>query len=260
MNILKLAAAAAALGLSTQAGAQIVFYEHDDFHGRNFTAEGTVGNFDRYGFNDRASSVVVLRDRWEVCSEAGFRGNCVVLRPGRYPSMNAFGLNDRISSVRPIERAAMVEERRYAPPPPMPVYDNYRRPNERIYDAQVTSVRAVYAADGGQRCWVERDRVVGDNIGGAIVGGLIGGVLGHQVGSGRGNDVATATGAIGGAAIGSRAGGGSRDVQRCENVPTSSRVDHYEVTYNFRGQEHFMQTTVPPGPTIAVNEVGEPRG
>jgi hypothetical protein len=29
------------------------------------------------------------------------------------------------------------------------VYDNYRRPNERIYDAQVTSVRAVYAADGG---------------------------------------------------------------------------------------------------------------
>jgi uncharacterized protein YcfJ len=102
--------------------------------------------------------------------------------------------------------------------------------------------------------------VTGNNIGGAIVGGLIGGVLGHQVGGGRGNDVATAAGAIGGAAIGSRAGGGSRDVQRCENVPTSSRVDHYEVTYNFRGQEHFMQTTVPPGPTVAVNEVGEPRG
>jgi len=43
-------------------------------------------------------------------------------------------------------------------------------------------------------------------------------------------------------------------------VPTSGRVDHYEVTYNFRGQEHYIQTTVPPGPTIAVNEVGEPRG
>ena len=147
MNTLKLAVAAAALGLSTQAGAQIVFYEHDGFNGRNFTAEGPVGNFERFGFNDRASSVVVLRERWEVCSEAGFGGNCVVLRPGRYPSMNAFGLNDRISSVRPIERTVSIEERRYAPPPPMPVYDNYRRPNERIYDAQVTSVRAVYAAD-----------------------------------------------------------------------------------------------------------------
>jgi len=261
MNILKIAAAAAVLGFSAQAGAQVVFYEHDNFNGRNFTAEGAVGNFQRFGFNDRASSVVVLRDRWEICSEAGFGGDCVVLRPGRYPSMNNFGLNDRISSVRPVGRAVQVEERRYAPPPPMPVYDNYRRPGERLYDANVTAVRAVYVADGGQqRCWVERDRVTGDNIGGAIVGGLIGGVLGHQIGSGRGNDVATAAGAIGGAAIGSRAGGGGRDVQRCENVPTSSRVDHYEVTYNFRGREHFIQTTVPPGPTIAVNELGEPRG
>jgi uncharacterized protein YcfJ len=34
------------------------------------------------------------------------------------------------------------------------------------------------------------------------VGGIIGGVLGHQVGSGRGNDVATAAGAIGGAVAG----------------------------------------------------------
>ena len=260
MNTLKLAVAAAALGFAGNAAAQVVFYEHDDFRGRQFTAEGTMPNFQGSGFNDRASSVTVLRGRWEVCSEAGFRGDCVVLRPGRYPSMNAFGLNDRISSVRPIGQQAVIEERRYAPPPPQPVYDNYRRPGERIYDANVTSVRAVYAADGGQRCWVERERVVGDNLGGAIVGGLIGGVLGHQVGSGRGNDVATAAGAIGGAAIGSRAGGGSRDVQRCENVPTSGRVDHYDVTYDFRGRQHYVQTTVAPGPTIAVNELGEPRG
>jgi outer membrane lipoprotein SlyB len=261
MKILKFAVVAAALGFAGNAAAQVVFYEHDGFTGRQFTAEGSVGNFDRYGFNDRASSVVVLRDRWEVCTDAGFNGNCVVLRPGRYPSMSAFGLNDRISSVRPVGRAVQVEERRYAPPPPMPVYDNYRRSGERLYDANVTSVRAVYVADGGQqRCWVDRDRVVGDNIGGAIVGGLLGGVIGHQIGGGRGNDVATAGGALAGAAIGSRASGGSRDVQRCENVPTSGRIDHYDVTYDFRGVEHFMQTTVPPGPTVVVNEQGEPRG
>ena len=260
MNILKLAVASAALGFAANASAQIVFYEHDNFNGRQFTADNSVGNFQRFGFNDRASSVVVVRDRWEVCTDAGFGGQCAVLRPGRYHSMSAFGLNDRISSVRPIDHTVRVEDRRYAPGPAVPVYDNYRRPGERIYDAQVTSVRAVYTADGGQRCWVERDRVVGNNIGGAIVGGLIGGVLGHQVGSGRGNDLATAAGAIGGAAIGSRAGSGGRAYERCENVPTSGRVNHYEVTYNFRGNDHFIQTTVPPGPTIAVNEYGEPRG
>jgi hypothetical protein len=32
------------------------------------------------------------------------------------------------------------------------------------------------------------------------------------------------------------------------------------VTYAFRGVEHRMQTTVPPGPTVTVNEQGEPRG
>jgi hypothetical protein len=31
------------------------------------------------------------------------------------------------------------------------------------------------------------------------------------------------------------------------------------VTYNFRGYEHRVQTTTPPGPTILVNENGEPR-
>ena len=37
---------------------------------------------------------------------------------------------------------------------------------------------------------------------GAILGAIIGGVIGHQFGGGRGNDVATVAGALGGAAIG----------------------------------------------------------
>jgi outer membrane lipoprotein SlyB len=38
--------------------------------------------------------------------------------------------------------------------------------------------------------------------GGAVLGAVLGGVIGHQVGSGRGNDVATGLGAIGGAVAG----------------------------------------------------------
>jgi outer membrane lipoprotein SlyB len=37
---------------------------------------------------------------------------------------------------------------------------------------------------------------------GAVAGGVIGGVLGHQVGGGRGKDVATAVGVVGGAVAG----------------------------------------------------------
>lgn len=255
----------AGLAVSAQAGAQVTFYENDGFQGRSFTTQKTVSNFESFGFNDRASSVVVSRDRWEVCNDARFEGRCIVLRPGNYPSLASMGLNDRISSVRNVSRDMQVNEDRYAPAP-LVTYDARRRGKERIYQADVTSVRAV-VGPAEQRCWVEREQVSqrGEpNIGGAIAGAVIGGILGHQVGSGRGNDVATVGGAVAGGAIGANVGRGGgqssgRDVQRCETVASNARPDHWEVTYSFRGREHHVQMTNPPGTTINVNEQGEPR-
>ncbi len=264
MNIpIRTAIATACLALATPALADAILYEHDGFAGRNFSTTGKVGNFERSGFNDRASSVVVVGDRWEACEHANFAGRCVVLRPGRYASLEAMGMNDRISSVRPVATNARVDDRRFAPEP-VPVYDNRRRSSERVYEANVTSVRAVVGAPE-QRCWIEHQPGTrGEaNLGGAIVGALIGGVLGHQVGSGRGNDLATAGGAVAGAVVGSGVGrDGSqrgRDVQRCENVAAPGRTEYWDVTYEFRGVSHRMQTVSPPGPTVSVNRKGEPR-
>jgi|SRR5688572_4884156 len=263
--LLKSTLTVAGLALVTQAAAQIAFYEHDDFGGRTFTSEKQVNDFARFGFNDRASSVVVFRDRWEVCTDARFQGGCKVLRPGRYASLSAVGLNDRISSVRLVDKNKRVNDNHYAPPP-VQVYDNYPRRNERLHEAKVTSVRAVYGAPE-QRCWVEQQQQAsqgGANIPGAIMGGILGGVLGHQVGSGRGNDIATAGGAVAGAAIGANVGrdnsyGSTHSVRRCENVPASGTPHHWDVTYESRGVEHRMQTTYRPGPTVTVNAKGEPR-
>jgi len=256
-----------ALVASTQAAAQVTFFEHDGFNGRSFTTQRQVGNFERFGFNDRSSSVVVLNERWEVCTDVRFEGRCVVLRPGRYASLSAMGLNDRVSSVRMVQRDARFDDNRYAPAP-VPVYDNHRRRNERVYQANVTSVRAVVGPPE-QRCWVEREQVSapqrgGLNVGGAIVGAVLGGVLGHQVGGGRGKDIATAGGAVAGAAVGANVGRGStagstRDVQRCETVPSQAKPEFWDVTYEFRGKEHHMQVTTPPGRTVTVNRQGEPR-
>lgn len=266
-QVLKTAIALVAVAFAAQAAAQVTFYEREGFDGRSFTTERQVGNFERYGFNDRASSVVVLRDRWEVCSNAGFDGRCVVLRPGRYGSLSAMGMNDRVSSVRKISTNARIADDRYAPPA-QPVYDNRRRKNERLFQADVTMVRAVVGPPE-QRCWVEREQVPGTergptNVPGAIVGALLGGVLGHQVGGGRGQDIATAGGAVAGAAVGANVGrGGSaattRDVQRCSTTPAQARPDYWDVTYNFRGVEHHIQMTSPPGRTVTVNRRGEPR-
>ena len=40
--------------------------------------------------------------------------------------------------------------------------------------------------------------------GGAVLGAVVGGVIGHQLGSGRGNDVATGVGVVGGAVAGNQ--------------------------------------------------------
>jgi hypothetical protein len=84
------------------AWAEVTFYERENFRGRSFTVSDPVDNFARYGFNDRASSVIVRRGRYMLCEHAGFRGRCVTLAPGRYPSLVSMGLDDRISSARPV--------------------------------------------------------------------------------------------------------------------------------------------------------------
>jgi uncharacterized protein YcfJ len=265
---LRLTLAVAAMAIASQASAQVTFYEHDGFQGRSFTTSRQINNFERFGFNDRTSSVMVARDRWEVCEDIRFNGRCIVLRPGRYPSLAAMGLNDRVSSVRAVNRNSRIDEQRYAPAP-VAMPDFHRRNNERLYEANVTSTRAVVGPPE-QRCWVEREQVVQDrgnaNVPGAIAGALIGGILGHQVGGGSGKDLATAGGLVAGAAIGANVGRDgnsqqvtSQDVRRCENVPSQARPQYWDVSYNFRGQEHRIQMTAPPGPTVTVNERGEPR-
>jgi uncharacterized protein YcfJ len=249
-----------------QSTGQVKFYENDNFTGRSFTTDQQIGNFQRYGFNDRASSVIVTGERWEVCVDANYRGRCVVLRPGRYPSLATMGLRDRISSVRIVESNVRIIDSRYAPAPVMAV-DYRRRADERLYQADVTSVHAVLAV-GGRQCWMEREQVVQDrgntNVPGAIAGAVIGGIIGHQFGGGTGKDVATAGGAVAGAVVGGNMDGGGRstysqDVQRCSSGPAQGRPEYWDVTYSFRGQEHRMQMSTPPGRTVTVNNKGEPR-
>ena len=88
---------------------------------------------------------------------------------------------------------------------------------------------------------------------------MIGGSLGHQIGGGRGQDVATALGAVGGAFAGSTvAGGRPGTVQRC-TTDYSGDPAYYDVTYRFRGRDYTAQLSFPPGATIPVNGRGEPR-
>lgn len=148
--------------------------------------------------------------------------------------------------------------------PSQPIGDYRRRDQEPLYEVPVRSVRAVVGPDGGQRCWIEREPVAEPrrSVGGAIIGGVVGGILGHQIGGGTGRDIATVGGAVAGAAVGSNVGRSNtpptQDVQRC-STSSSGQPSYWDVSYNFRGVEHRVQVSEPPGRTILVNGNGEPR-
>jgi uncharacterized protein YcfJ len=264
MNTRIAIAAGLSLLAAGQAFSQVILYEKEGFRGATFMTDRQERDFRRKGFNDRASSIIVDGGQWEVCEDPGFKGRCVVLRPGSYDSLRRLGVDNRVSSVRRVGRHAQRDDYYAAEPMTSAPYEWRRRPRERVFEAPVVSVRAIMGVRE-QQCWVERD--VGEaqsrpSVGGGIVGGIIGGIIGHQIGDGTGRDIATVGGAVAGAAIGANAGrdrrSAGREVRRCETTDRGE-VEYWDVRYRFRNIEHHVQMTEPPGRTILVNSKGEPR-
>ena len=265
-TITKHAIALAAAAFATQAAAQVTLYDREGYEGRSVTS-----STHRVDSANAASLIVRDSNMWEACDGPGFQGFCTRLLPGQYPSIASMGHRNRIASIRMVNeagadarpdfrderRADLRDERREER------RDFRRRGEERLYDVPVANVRAVHGA-AEQRCWVEREQVSSSgrpSVGGGIAGAIIGGILGHQIGNGRGQDIATVGGAVAGGAIGANVGRDRaeyQDVQRCTTVSGQAPA-YWDVTYFFRGQEHRIQMSTPPGPTIQVNESGEPR-
>jgi uncharacterized protein YcfJ len=261
MTTLKAMIGVLTLAAATHASAEITVYQGERFRGRAVTTAGQLRDLEGAPFGTRARSVVIYRGNWEVCDRPGFGGHCVLLQAGSYDSVDTMGLDHGIASARGVTRTSHY----LVVPPPLalPTYEYRQRPRERIYEAQVLSVRAVVGPPE-QRCWVEREQVVereAPSGKGALAGAIIGGILGHQLSDGEG--AGTVGGAAAGAAIGANVGRHTsvyeQDVQRCADLPPGP-PDYWDVTYEFRGYRHRVQMSEPPGPTIAVNGDGEPRG
>jgi hypothetical protein len=80
--------------------ADLTLYTDADFQGRPLNVVIDLKQLNSLNFNDRASSLVIEKDAWILCSDEEFAGKCVTLEPGRYESLEAMGLDDEITSVR----------------------------------------------------------------------------------------------------------------------------------------------------------------
>jgi outer membrane lipoprotein SlyB len=78
---------------------------------------------------------------------------------------------------------------------------------------------------------------------GTVAGGVVGGVLGNQVGGGRGRDVATAAGVIGGAVVGHQMEKNSRQASAAQSAyQVGIRMDNG--TYQTVVQESVADLTI----------------
>ena len=93
--------ATASFMASAAIAAEMTLYEDPGFNGNRLTLRTYAPDLSRVGFNDRASSIVVTSGRWEVCTDADFKGYCATLAPGEYRSLDS-RFNDRISSAREV--------------------------------------------------------------------------------------------------------------------------------------------------------------
>jgi hypothetical protein len=79
-------------------GPDVVMFAGPRFEGPQVELSQDVRALNDVGFNDRATSLIIREGRWEFCEHADFRGECVVLGPGRYDVLDR--MNNRISSMR----------------------------------------------------------------------------------------------------------------------------------------------------------------
>ncbi len=103
MNRLRMALGVATAGWVAASPAQeITLFQNENFAGPRFTANGSVDDLARVGFNDRATSVQVRSGSWQLCSDSYYRGQCVTLTPGSYSTLFGMGLNNSVSSLREV--------------------------------------------------------------------------------------------------------------------------------------------------------------
>jgi len=102
--VLALAAAGAAFA---QPHGEAVVYDGPQLNGRNYVLRSDIPNFEPIGFNDRTSSIRVVRGTWEFCTDAHYEGRCKVYGPGEYRDLGRQG--DRISSARLVRGRPPVE-------------------------------------------------------------------------------------------------------------------------------------------------------
>jgi len=86
--------------------ADIVLYASKDYLGPSHSVDRPRADLRVESLQAEATSAVIASGRWELCEDPQFRGPCVTLGPGKYPSLGDLGLQYGAASVRRATQSA----------------------------------------------------------------------------------------------------------------------------------------------------------
>ncbi len=89
------------LSQASASAGELTLFTGAGFQGRELTLRSETPDLTQFGFNDRASSMIVRSGRWEVCVDSEFRNECRVFEPGEYRNLDRF--SNAISSAREVD-------------------------------------------------------------------------------------------------------------------------------------------------------------
>lgn len=78
----------------------IVLYAANDYGGASQLADESQVDLRSESLPGKATSTVIAGGTWELCDDTFYRGQCVTLGPGKYPSLAELGLTRGVASVR----------------------------------------------------------------------------------------------------------------------------------------------------------------
>ena len=115
-------------------------------------------------------------------------------------------------------------------------------------DAKVVATEPVYTNSTQYREVCTPVTETRRSIGGTLLGGAIGAAAGNQVGGGSGRDIATAVGAVTGAAIGQNVAGDRTVIRnQCVREPfTVQEISQYKVTVDINGTFYTVYRSFSP--------------
>jgi hypothetical protein len=127
---------AVVLGCGVAQAAEMTIFKQPNFTGGSETLRNESTSLYDSGFQDQVSSIVVRSGRWQVCTQPNFQGDCRVLEPGEYSSLDG-SLNHRIESARVMSsNVARSDERHYPQRAGRDAYGSeraYRDPSSQGY-------------------------------------------------------------------------------------------------------------------------------